>query len=49
MDSNAICLCQDQDMPLQIFDMAAPKALKRIVTGEQVGTIVGGAEHDQRN
>src|SRR3989338_6763013 len=41
MDSTAICLCQDQGMPLQVFDMAAPNALKRIVTGERVGTIVG--------
>lgn len=46
MDSTAICLCQDQGMPLQVFDMAAPEALKRIVTGERVGTIVG-ANHDQ--
>jgi uridylate kinase len=46
MDSTAICLCQDQGMPLQVFDMAAPNALKRIVTGERVGTIVG-ANHDQ--
>lgn len=45
MDSTAICLCQDQGMPLQVFDMAAPKALKRIVMGEQVGTTVG-ANHD---
>lgn len=41
MDSTAICLCQDQNMPLQVFDMAAPNALKRIVEGERVGTIVG--------
>lgn len=46
MDSTAICLCQDQEMPLQVFDMAAPNALKRIVTGERVGTIIG-ANHDQ--
>jgi len=44
MDSTAICLCQDHGMPLQIFDMAAPHALRRIVLGEQVGTIVGA--HD---
>lgn len=46
MDSTAICLCQDQEMPLQVFDMAAPQALKRIVQGERVGTIVG-ANDDQ--
>lgn len=46
MDLTAICLCQDHDMPLQVFDMAAPNALKKIVLGERVGTIVG-ANHDQ--
>ncbi|TAL60285.1 MAG: UMP kinase [Legionella sp.] len=46
MDSTAICLCQDQEMPLQIFNMAAPKALKRIVQGERVGTTVG-EQHDK--
>lgn len=46
MDSTAICLCQDQGMPLQVFDMAAPHALRKIVMGEQVGTIVG-EKHDQ--
>lgn len=46
MDSTAICLCQDQNMPLQVFDMSSKDALKRIVQGERVGTIVG-AQHDQ--
>lgn len=46
MDSTAICLCQDQGMPLQVFDMAAPLALKKIVMGERIGTIVG-VSHDQ--
>ncbi len=41
MDSTAICLCQDQNMPLQVFDMSDSQALKRIVLGERVGTIVG--------
>lgn len=46
MDATAICLCQEHGMPLQIFDMAAPNALRKIVQGERVGTIVG-ANHDQ--
>lgn len=46
MDATAICLCQDQGMPLQVFNMAEPDALKKIVLGERVGTIVG-ANHDQ--
>ena len=46
MDSTAICLCQDQEMPLQIYNMMTPNAVKRIVLGERVGTIVG-VNHDQ--
>lgn len=46
MDLTAICLCQDQQMPLQVFNMSTPSVLKKIVMGEPVGTIVG--EHDDR-
>lgn len=46
MDATAICLCQEHGMPLQVFDMAAPGALKKIVLGEHIGTLVG-ANHDQ--
>jgi uridylate kinase len=45
MDSTAICLCQDQNMPLQVFNMSEPGALKKIVMGKHIGTIVG-AHHD---
>ena len=45
MDSTAICLCQDHDMPLQVFNMNEPEALKKIVLGMPIGTIVG-AHHD---
>ncbi len=44
MDATAICLCQEYNMPLQVFDMAAPQALKKIVRGEKVGTIVGATD-----
>jgi uridylate kinase len=46
MDLTAICLCQEQNMPLQVFDMSDRTALKRMVLGEHVGTLVG-ADHDQ--
>lgn len=46
MDLTAICLCQDQHMPLQVFNMSMPSALKKVVMGERVGTIVG--DHDDR-
>lgn len=45
MDLTAICLCQEQNMPLQVFNMAEPNALKKIVLGERVGTVVG-EQHD---
>lgn len=41
MDSTAICLCQEQNMPLQVFNMNEEGALQKIVTGKQVGTIIG--------
>ena len=41
MDATAICLCRDHGMPLQVFDMELPNALKKIVLGERVGTMVG--------
>lgn len=46
MDLTAICLCQDQHMPLQVFDMSIPSVLKKIALGEAVGTLVG--DHDDR-
>lgn len=46
MDLTAICLCQDHDMPLQVFNMNEPDALKKIISGIPIGTIVG-AHHDQ--
>lgn len=46
MDSTAICLCRDHNMPLQVFNMFEQDALKKIVLGNHIGTIVG-ASHDK--
>ncbi|KTC65973.1 uridylate kinase (plasmid) [Legionella adelaidensis] len=46
MDLTAICLCQEQAMPLQVFNMLDTSALRKIVTGVRVGTLIG-ANHDQ--
>ena len=40
MDATAICLCQEHNMPLQVFNMAATNALIKIMRGECIGTIV---------
>ena len=41
MDTTAICLCAENNMPIQVFDMNDNTALERIVKGEHVGTLVG--------
>jgi uridylate kinase len=40
MDATAIAFCRDNDIPIVVFDMSAAGALKSILTGGQVGTIV---------
>jgi uridylate kinase len=47
MDLTAICLCQEHNMPLQVFDMSTPGALVKIVQGERVGTVVGEIKNDE--
>ncbi len=43
MDQTAICLCQDHDMPIVVYDMLAPGALTAIARGDKVGTRISGA------
>jgi len=40
MDSTALSLCMDNGLPIHVFNMADPKNIDRIVSGERVGTIV---------
>jgi len=40
MDSTAISLCMDNKMPIVVFNMNVPGNLKRVVTGEHVGSTV---------
>jgi len=42
MDTAAIALCRDQQMPLRIYDMTVPGNLMRIMQGESIGTLVDG-------
>lgn len=44
MDLTAILLCQDHDLPLRVFNMNKQGALKRIVLGEDVGTLIRAEE-----
>ena len=45
MDSTAISLCMDNNMPIVVFNLFETGNIKRIVSGEQVGTIVSSTEH----
>lgn len=40
MDMTAFTLCKENDLPIIVFDMDTPGNLKRVLSGEQVGTIV---------
>ncbi len=40
MDTSAIALCRDKGIPIAVFDFARPGAVRDIVTGLAVGTIV---------
>ncbi|HVC16126.1 MAG TPA: UMP kinase, partial [Rhodanobacter sp.] len=40
MDTAAIALCRDQQVPLRIYNMTVPGNLMRIMHGEQIGTLV---------
>jgi uridylate kinase len=42
MDMTAFTLCMENDLPIVVFDMNKPGNLRRVVTGEKVGTVVSG-------
>ncbi|KAA3627262.1 MAG: UMP kinase [Proteobacteria bacterium] len=46
MDAAAVVLCRDHQLPLRVFNMNQPGALKRILQGEPLGTLVHGETAD---
>src|SRR6266480_1810000 len=40
MDSTALSLCMDNDLPIYVFNMADERNIDRIMRGERVGTLV---------
>jgi uridylate kinase len=40
MDSTALALCMDNKLPIVVFDLLNATALRRIVQGEEVGTLI---------
>ena len=40
MNATAFALCRDQKLPIKVFSIFKPGALKRVVMGEDEGTLV---------
>ena len=40
MDATAFALCRDQKLPIKVFSITKPGALKRVIMGEDEGTLV---------
>lgn len=44
MDSTAVTLCRDNELPIRVCSLARRGNIKRVVSGEDVGTLVTEAE-----
>jgi uridylate kinase len=40
MDSTAITMCMDNDIPIRVFNMTVPGEIARAIRGDDVGTLV---------
>jgi uridylate kinase len=44
MDTSAISLCRERNVPIHVFNLYRPGNIARVVTGEKIGTIVSAYE-----
>ena len=40
MDISAIAMCMDNNLPIYVFDMDTVGNLKKVIDGEDIGTLV---------
>ena len=40
MDATAVALCRDNDLPIRVFKLTEPGNIKRVVMGDDVGSLV---------
>jgi uridylate kinase len=40
MDTTAVVMCRDNDLPIRVFDLHEPGNLVRLVEGENIGTLI---------
>jgi uridylate kinase len=41
IDSTAVTFCMDNNIPILVFNLKVPGNLQKIVSGEQIGTLIG--------
>ncbi|MBY0345339.1 MAG: hypothetical protein K2P98_00550, partial [Neisseriaceae bacterium] len=44
MDTTAICMCRDHQLPIIVFNISKPHALKSIMLGVDEGTLIHAKE-----
>ncbi len=44
MDTTAVVMCRDNNLPIRVFDIHVPGNLMRLMTGENVGTLVNNVK-----
>ncbi|PLX95631.1 MAG: UMP kinase, partial [Desulfuromonas sp.] len=44
MDATATSLCMDNNLPILVFDLTCRGNIRKVVLGEEIGTIVRGEE-----
>jgi uridylate kinase len=45
MDLTAITLCQDNHLPILVYNMKIPGNLRRLLLGEEIGTVISGGKN----
>ncbi|CAA7405322.1 unnamed protein product [Spirodela intermedia] len=45
MDMTAITLCQENNIPVVVFNLAKPNNISKAILGERVGTLIGGSRN----
>lgn len=46
MDASALALCRDNSLPIIVFDMSTSGTIRRVVSGEAVGTLVSSTQDE---
>jgi uridylate kinase len=44
MDTTAVVMCRDNDLPIRVFNLNQPGALVQLARGAKIGTLVGAGE-----